>query len=118
MKKKKLDNNLKNNLFNGVFALLTLIIILFFYERIWIATILLSILSIIALIKWKSRITLLVFIFSAVFGVVVEMISLYFGIWNYNLINFYNIPCWLFFAWGNAGIFIYHLALGFRRNKK
>ncbi len=105
----------KNNLFNGIFAVLTLSITILFYRKILLATILLLALAFIALIKWKSKITLLVFIFGAIFGTLAEIISIKFGLWNYSVTSIFNIPYWLFVVWGNAAIFIYHLALGLRK---
>ncbi len=115
--KKQFNYSWKNNLFNLIFAVLTLIIILFLYKSIMLSTILLLSLSIIALIKWKSKITLLVFIFGAIFGALAEIIAINFGIWSYSTSNFINIPLWLLILWGNAAIFIYHMALGFRRTR-
>ena len=108
--------NLKNNLFNIIFGVLTLLITILFYEKILLVAILLLALAVIALIKWNSKVTLLVFIFGAIFGTIAEIISIRFGLWSYSITSIFEVPYWLFVVWGNAAIFIYHLALGFRRN--
>ncbi len=102
----------RSNLFNCIFAVLTLSITILFYRKVLLATILLLALAFIALIKWKSKLTLLVFIFGAIFGTMAEMVAIKFGVWNYSVTSIFNVPYWLFVVWGNAAIFIYHLALG------
>jgi hypothetical protein len=105
----------KNILFNGVFAVLTLIISILFFKSLTIATIFIGILSIFALIKWKSKLTLVVYIFGAIFGAVSEMIAVNYGVWSYTFINLLNIPSWLFLVWGNAAALIYQTAVEFER---
>jgi predicted N-acyltransferase len=105
----------KNILFNLVFATLTVIFPILFYKNIVLTAILVLIVTIAGLIKWKSKLTTAIFIFGAVWGPVSEMICVHFGVWQYSQINFYNIPLWLFIVWGNAAAFIYQTALEFRK---
>jgi hypothetical protein len=43
------------------------------------------------------------------------MIAITYGVWHYSLSNFYNIPLWLFIAWGNAGVFVYQTTIEFHK---
>jgi len=113
MKKQKL----KNILFDIGFALATFIVVLLFYENIALATILLLIIAIIGLLKWKSKRTLMIFLFAGVFGTIAEIIAVKVGIWDYQISNFYNIPLWLFIVWANAGAFIYQIAKEIREKR-
>src|SRR3989344_4828067 len=116
MKQKRPDfsHEIFSLIFNGVFAVLTLLIVVIFYRNIPLTTLLLSILAIIALLKWKTKNTLIIFIVGGIFGTIAEIIGVSFGIWSYSVANFFNIPFWLFILWGNAAIFIYRLS----KNKK
>lgn len=107
----------KNVLFNVAFALATFIVVLLFYKNILLTTILLLIIAIIGLIKWKSRRTLMIFIWTGIFGAIAEIIAIKIGIWNYEITNFYNIPFWLIIVWGNAGAFLYHIAKEIRERR-
>ena len=91
MKKHRFNYYWKNNLFNEVFGILTLAAVLFFYEKILLTVIILLTLALIALIKWKSRITLLVFVSGAILGPIAEIIAISFGLWRYAVADFYNI---------------------------
>jgi len=102
--------NFGNIIFLLVFALLTLIFPLIFFRNIILTTFLLVILAIVGLIKWNSKLTLIMFIFGGVGGGVAEIIAVYFGVWQYSLANVFNVPLWLFFVWGNASAFLYQTA--------
>lgn len=101
----------KNLVFNGLFAITTLLIILFFYSKIFIATTILSIVTIIGMVKWKSWSTFAIFLFGAIGGTGAEMLAINSGVWSYAIINLFNIPIWLFIVWGNAACFIYQTAI-------
>ncbi len=108
MVKKKKGN--RNFWFNSLFAIATFLIVIFFYRNITITTIVLLIIAIIGLIRWKSTKTLYVFILGGIFGTFAEIIAIKFGVWNYTITNFFNIPFWLFIVWGNSSAFIYQSA--------
>lgn len=108
---KLVRKELYNILFNCLFAFVSLLIPILFKKYILSATLLLLSVSIIALIKWKSKITLLVFVFGALWGPLSEMIAIYFNVWSYSNPNFFNIPFWLFLVWGNAAAFLYQTGL-------
>ena len=111
----KIKKEWKNILFNTVFAVLTLFFVIVFNKNIILTTILLSIIAIIALYIWKSKITLIIFIIGAVSGTLAEMIAINYNVWSYSFTNFINIPIWLFVVWGNASSFIYQTALEIKK---
>jgi hypothetical protein len=100
-----------NIIFDCVFAVLALLIIILFYDRIFLATILQILLGVVGLIKWNSKITFRIYLFSGIFGALAEsLVITYARAWEYTFPNILNIPIWLFFLWGNAGAFIYEIA--------
>ena len=106
---------MKNILFNILFAILTLLIVSFFYKKIMFVTIIVGLISFIGLIKWKSKLTLFIFILTGIFGVLAESFAIWNGVWKYSFFNFQNIPLWLFFVWGNTGAFIYQTSLELKK---
>lgn len=107
--------NIKNILFNMIFAILTFLVVILLYKNIILTTILLSIIAAIGLIKWKSKLTLVIFIVIGLLGTFAEMYAIDRGVWSYQIFNFKNIPIWLFIVWGNAGTFIYQTALEIKK---
>jgi hypothetical protein len=98
----------KNIIFNLAFSVVAILIIILFYKNIMLTTVLEVIVAIIGLIKWKSKLTLVLFLFGAFWGAVSEIAVIqYSGAWNYALTNLFSIPLWLFFVWGNATAFIF-----------
>lgn len=106
---------LERKTFVGLFGLANLLIVLFFYKQIILATVLLIVVLIIGCIIWRSHIPIWIFIVGALFGSVSEMIAIHKGVWEYTAPNLFNIPSWLIILWGNAALFIYHLAIEFER---
>ena len=96
--------------FEFIFLLLNVFIIVVFYKNILLTTISLLIVAIIGLTTWKSKRTLMIFIFAGIGGTLVEMIAIHFGVWKYTITNFFNVPFWLFIIWGNAAALIYQVA--------
>ena len=101
----------KDIIFNLAFAVLTVLIAIFFYKNILLAALLLIIVSLVGLLKWKSRMTLIIFTAGAILGPIAEIVAVHYGVWSYSLINFFNIPSWLIPVWGNAAVFVYHISL-------
>jgi len=112
---KKLKQEWKNIIFNGIFAILTLLVVILFYKNILLTSIILTVITIIGLIKWKSKITIILFVFGGIFGAVCEMIAIRYGVWEYSISNFINIPLWLFIVWGNTATFLYQTALEIKK---
>lgn len=100
----------KNILFNCLFAFLALLITVLFFREPILATILLSLTSLLGLIKWKSKLTLAIFLFGGLWGPICEMIAINYGVWEYALPNFLNVPFWLFILWGMAAAFLFETA--------
>lgn len=99
-----------NYLFEILFVVINVLIVTFFYKNILLTTTLLLLITIIGLIKWKSKRTLIIFIIVAISGAFAEMFCIYIGVWKYTITNFVNIPFWLFIVWGNAAAVIYQVA--------
>lgn len=97
----------KNIIFNTYFAFLSLFIVIFSYRNLLLTTLLLSILTLIALLKWKSKMAWAIFVFGFIMGPVAEMIAITFGVWQYSVTNWINVPWWLFILWGDAVVFFY-----------
>lgn len=115
MNKTGLRKEWKNMIFNTIFGILTLAIPCLFFKDIATTTFLIAIVAVIGLIKWKSPLTMGIFVFSSIFGSFAEMIAINYGVWSYSLTHLLNIPYWLFFVWGNAGAFTYQTAIEFER---
>ena len=112
---RRLKQEWKNIIFNTIFAILTLLFVALFYRNIILTTILVKLVSIIGLVKWKSYITFTIFIFGALLGPVSEMFAIYFGAWSYYIPNLLSIPIWLFLVWGNTAAFLYQTALEIKK---
>ena len=108
---KRIKKEWKNIIFNVIFAIITLLIVILFYKQILLLTILLIGLAIIGLIKWSSKLTILLFIMGGIFGTLAESIAINYGVWQYSLTNLFNVPLWLIIVWGNAAAFIYQPAV-------
>jgi len=113
--KRLIKQEWKNIAFNLAFAFLTLAAAIVFYKNILLATLVLAIITLLGMLKWKSWLTLCIFISTAIWGPVSEIIAIYFGAWQYPFVNVFNIPLWLFFVWGNAGVFIYQTSIEIRK---
>ena len=97
----------KNLLFNACFAALALLMPILFYNKLYLTSITLLLVSIIGLIKWKSKLTFVIFLFGGLWGPICEMIAIRYGVWNYARPDFFNIPFWLFILWGMAAAFLF-----------
>ena len=117
MKKRDFSHEVKGLIFNAIFAVLNLLTVIIFYRNIALTTILLFILAIIALFKWKTKNTLIIFLTGGLFGTVAGIIAVNYGVWNYTVANIFGIPSWLFILLGNAAIFIYRLSIEIKKIK-
>ena len=103
---KWLGKEWRNVLFNSAFGIASLVVVILFFENILLSSVLLGIIATIGLIKWRSKLTLVVFlVFSILFGIV-EIIFVDSGAWQFGASNVGDIPFWLFILWGNAAAFI------------
>jgi hypothetical protein len=103
---KRVKEEWKNIIFNIIFVITSLLTVIFFFENILLTSILLGVIAIIGQIKWKSRLTLIIFfLFGLLFGTA-EIIVANYGVWEYSTSNLQNIPTWLFILWGNTAAFM------------
>ncbi|MBR9702263.1 hypothetical protein GOV13_05075 [Candidatus Pacearchaeota archaeon] len=105
----------KNILFDIIIAALTIVIVIKFYENSILTTILVSIIAFIGLIKWKSKLTLILFIIGGLAFGIVEAIVTDYGVWRYNFPDVYGVPIWLFIIWGTTCAFIYQISVEIKR---
>jgi len=112
---KDLKKEWKNITFNMLFAVLTLIVVIITYKNIILTTVLVGLITIIGLIKWKSKITVALFIIMGILGTFAEVYAISKGVWVYSISDFKNIPTWLFIVWGNAAAFIYQTSLEIKK---
>ncbi|MBI4116269.1 hypothetical protein HY449_00830 [Candidatus Pacearchaeota archaeon] len=106
----KFRHEINSLIFNGIFAILTLLTVIIFYKNILLTTVILSVLAIIALLKWKTAKVFIIFILGGFLGAFAEIIGVNYGAWSYSYASFLGVPAWIFFFWGNAAIFIYRLS--------
>jgi len=112
---KNIKKEWKNILFNVIFIILSLLIILLLAENEYLSSMLLIILAIVGFIKWKSRITFILFLFCGIFFGVGEIIIINYNLWAYTIKSVLKIPIWLFILWGNTGAFIFQTALEIKK---
>ena len=111
----RLKKEIKNLLFNMIFGAFNLVAVSLFYKDIPLTVVILSLLTISFFVYYKSPVFVPIFVFCMIFGTLAEIFSVYNGAWSYALPNFFNVPLWLFILWGNSGLFIYKMAIGFER---
>ena len=118
--KKRLEKRMKkewrNILFNAGFAIATLLAVILFFRNEVFATLLVFLVGVIGLVKWKSKVTSTIFLVSGIFGAFAEMVVIYAsGAWSYAFPTVLGlIPSWLFVVWANAGAFICESSKEFR----
>jgi len=96
-----------NIIFNFIFIAASISVVLIFYKNIMLTNILLIIIAIIGICKYKSKLSLIIFIFFGIIFGVAESIVSTMGPWTYEVSNTMNIPSWLFILWGNTAVFIH-----------
>jgi len=115
--KKRNNKERVDYFFEIFFVILNVLIIILFYKNASLTTVLVLIIAIIGLFKWKSRRTLFIFLGVAIAGAGLEMICIEFGVWEYTVTDFYNIPFWLFIIWGSAAATIYQISKKIKEKK-
>ena len=103
----KIKQEWQNIVFNLMFMIISILIVIIFYKKIILTDILLISLAIIGLIKWKSKLSIIIFIFFGIIFGVAEIFVSNFGPWKYEVWDLINIPSWLFILWGNTALFIH-----------
>jgi len=112
---KKLKKEWKNILFNSIIAILTILLVVLLHKNSILLTILVCIVAITGLIRWKSKITLILFILGGIGFGVVEAIVTNYNVWRYTSPDAFGIPIWLFVIWGTTCAFIYQTALEIKK---
>jgi hypothetical protein len=112
---KGFKKEIKNILFNVIFCSAVLGSVILFYKNIILTCIILVIISVIALIKWKSYRTLLIFIIGGFWGPISEILAIKAGVWSYTTASMFGVPFWLFLVWGDAAAFLYQTAREIKR---
>ena len=125
MKKKrktygKITKEWKNIIFNIAFSVVAILIVILFYDQILLTAILEGVLGVIGLLKWKSKITLSIFVLGGIWGTLVEMLIIYIsGAWTYKIPSILNIiPLWLIFIWANISAYLYETGKELRKIAK
>jgi len=108
---------ISNMWFTRLFAVAIFVSAMLFYKNILLTTIITGIIAVVALIKWNSRRTLIIFISAGIGGTILEMIAGWVGVWNYSITNILNVPWWLFIIWGSAAAVIYQIGKEYRERK-
>ena len=112
---KRLKKGGKNIIFNLAVMVLNLLSVIYFYKNSVLTISLVSIIAIVALIKWKSKLTLVLFVGGAILFGILEMLVVDFGAWQYSNPSVLGVPIWLFIIWGTTCSFIYQMALEIRK---
>lgn len=115
--KNNFDHEIKGLAFNFIFIIIVSLVVLNFYQNIILTTMLLFAITLVALFKWKSYQTLIVFAAGGLIITIFEIMSVKQGILLYSPANIFNIPSWLFFFWGNLSIFFYRLYIEIKKIK-
>ena len=102
-----------------IIEILLLFIIIFTVVLLWRNNVILfAILFVecaITITLWKQQYDIMYFLFGAIIGPVMEMISIHFGIWAYTNPTFLGIPVWLPVLWGFAAIVLSRIARTIKR---
>jgi uncharacterized membrane protein YoaT (DUF817 family) len=96
----------------GIFVIIVgMLMISFLYREVLALTLLLIILSLLALrlARFKKK-DICYYIAGAITGTFVEIVSIHFGTWSYAHPTFLNIPLWLPPAWGLAVLVVRKMA--------
>jgi len=86
-----------------------------FYKNNIVTTISLVILWVAALFLWHKKNDIMFFIAAAIAGIGCEIVCVNLGVWKYSNPTLFNLPLWLPFAWGFAGVLIRRIAETFNR---
>jgi hypothetical protein len=119
MKKKKEEKKRKNKIyfFTSFFLILNFIIVFLFFETPLVIAGLLLFLSILGLLIWNSKRTLVVFSLALLFGILFEIFAVTLGVINYSFPASYGIPIWTAILLGNISAFIYQKSKEIKESK-
>ena len=92
-----------------VFCVSVATIIIFFNKNV-LLSLLLIILWVIGIKFWHKKQDIYFYVIGAIIGPTAEIVSVYFGVWQYTNPSFLGIPLWLPFAWGFAVVLTKRIA--------
>jgi uncharacterized membrane protein YoaT (DUF817 family) len=96
----------KKFIFSALLAFASLLTASFFWNKPFVATIILASLSVLMLLVDRKKQNLILYFCVFVSGPIAEAIAVYFGAWNYTYPFIAGIPLWLPFVWGNSSLYI------------
>lgn len=99
-------NRTKNALIVAVGAMGTFLAVIFLWRYRLFLDAALILITLGFLLHFKKRRYIGVYLFGFLFGPLLEIAAIYFGAWQYTSPDFFGIPFWLPFVWGNAAITI------------
>ena len=111
----KLKRGWKNISFNFLVIILSISVVIIFSKNVLVSTILLGIISVFALVKWKSVLTLIIYLFFGLIFGIGEIIVTRYQIWTYVSFESGSVPFWLFLLWGLTATFIYQTILEIKK---
>ena len=112
----------KRAILDGLFAVLSLVVVILGWKYVWVTAIILVCLAAINILfirtKSERKIALSIFLIGLLWGPLSEMSAILAGAWDYSLVNIAGmVPAWLFPLWGSAGLFFYSLTVGFQNGQ-
>jgi len=113
--KKIIKKEWKNITFNIVFMVFSMLAVITFYKNILLTSAILLLITIIGLLRWRSKLSVAIFIvFGILFGIGEVFVSQA-GPWKYMSFDVSNVPSYLFILWGNTAMFIHQMTREIRK---
>ncbi len=100
----------KELVYEIILAVVVVSLVIILNKNAWLTFGVLAAVWAFAIYLWHKKIDIATFIVAAVVGPVVEIISIYYGIWSYADPMFLGIPVWLPLLWGFAGVLLRRIA--------
>lgn len=107
---KSVKKNEREILYETIFYIVGIGSTILFYKNNLLLTGILFIAWMFAIKIWHDRKDVKIYVISAVFGPVGEIVAIYFGVWSYSNPTLLGIPIWLPFLWGMAGMLLYRIS--------
>lgn len=95
---------LRKSIWNSALSLLTLAIVVLFWDKYILAIALLIVVSFLMIWNEQSWDAVVLYGIVLILGPWAEAVAIYFGAWSYSVPQFIGISAWLPFVWGNAAI--------------
>ncbi|MFH1236315.1 MAG: hypothetical protein V1685_05260 [Parcubacteria group bacterium] len=108
----------KELLLEAVVFALTIALLVYFDDKVFLLTIILILFSVLSNRLWHQKHDIFFYITGAILGPLAEIVCTANGVWRYEHPTFLNIPLWLPFAWGIAAVMITRIAETFVKIEK